>query len=317
MVVCTRSASSRFSPHPWSRYLKEHTLRHATWTAIEASPFALRAYRSYRRLPGAMRAPLRWMTSPRWHLAAAWVRYGSGNTVLSGPFTGTKLYLCSLSGRHLLGYLLGTQEIELHGAVEEIISRRYATIINIGAADGYYALGLARRLPQARVLAFEANSTHHKYLDASARVNGVSERMFVRGFCSGHELRAALATVRKPALVVCDIEGGEVDLLDPESVGHLRSVDLLVETHDQYVVNCTEILKSRFAPTHAVQQFSGRPRDASDFPTVALPLLARMFPETAIELMNERRKESQQWLLLTAGDAAPHAHHVAKENRPS
>ena len=264
-----------------------------------------------------MRAPLRWMASPGWHLAAAWVRFGSGNTVLSGPFAGTRLYLSPLSGRHLLGYLLGTQEIELHGAVEEIVSRRYATIINIGAADGYYALGLARRLPEAGVLAFEANSAHHKYLQASARVNGVSERMFVRGFCSGHELRAALATERKPALVVCDIEGGEVELLDPDSVGDLRSVDLLVETHDQYVANCTEILKSRFAPTHAVQQFSGRPRAASDFPSAALPLLARMFPETAIELMNERRKEPQQWLLLTAGDAAPHSHHVAKENRSS
>ncbi len=41
--------------------------------------------------------------------------------VLSGPFAGTKLYLSPLSGRHLLGYLLGTQEIELHGAVEEIV----------------------------------------------------------------------------------------------------------------------------------------------------------------------------------------------------
>jgi hypothetical protein len=318
MAACTRSASSRFSTHSRGHgYLKEHTLRHATWTAIEASPFALRAYRSYRRLPSAVRAPLRWMTSPRWHLAAAWVHYGSGNTVLSGPFAGTKLYLSPLSGRHLLGYLLGTQEIELHGAVEGIVSRRYATIINIGAADGYYALGLARRLPQAGVLAFEANSSHHKYLNASARVNGVAERIFVRGFCSGHELRAALATIRKPALVICDIEGGEVDLLDPESIGDLRSVDLLVETHDQYVANCTEILKSRFVATHAVQQFSGRPRGASDFPKTALPLLARTFPQTAIQLMNERRKEPQQWLLLTAGDAAPRPHHVAKEMRTS
>lgn len=318
MAACTRSASSHFSTHSRGyEYLKEHTLRHATWTAIEASPFALRAYRSYRRLPSTVRAPLRWMTSPRWHLAAAWVRYGSGNAVLSGPFAGTKLYLSPLSGRHLLGYLLGTQEIELHGAVEEIVSRRYATIINIGAADGYYALGLARRLPQASVLAFEANSSHHKYLEASARVNGVSERVFVRGFCSGHELRAALGTLRKPVLVVCDIEGGEVDLLNPESIGDLRSVDLLVETHDQYVANCTEIVKSRFVPTHAVQQFSGRARGASDFPKTALPLLARMFPETAIQLMNERRKEPQQWLLLTAGDAAPSSHHGAKEKRSS
>jgi hypothetical protein len=217
----------------------------------------------------------------------------------------------------LLGYLLGTQEIELHGAVEKIVSQGYKTIINIGAADGYYALGLARRLPQACVLAFEANSSHHKYLNTSARANGVAERIFIRGFCRGQDLRAALATVRQPALVICDIEGGEVDLLDPESIEALRSVDLLVETHDQYVADCTEILASRFAPTHAVQEFSGRPRVASDFPSAALPLLARMFPETAIELMNERRKEPQQWLLLTAPDTTLRSHRAAEEERPS
>ncbi len=298
-------------------HLKEQNLRHATWTAIEASPLALRAYRSYRRLPRAVRAPLRWLALPRWHTAAAWVHYGSRNTVLSGPFVGTKLYLSPLSGRHLLGYLLGIQEIELHSAVENIVSREYKTIINIGAADGYYALGLARRLPQACVLAFEANSSHHKYLNASARANGVAERVFIRGFCRGQDLRAALATVRRPALVVCDIEGGEVDLLDPESIEALRNVDFLVETHDQYVADCTEILASRFAPTHVVQQFSGRPRGASDFPSVALPLLARMFPETAVELMIERRKEPQQWLLLTARDAMLHSHRAAEEDRRS
>jgi hypothetical protein len=183
----------------------------------------------------------------------------------------------------LLGYLLGTQEIELHDAVENIVSRGYKTIINIGAADGYYALGLTRRLPQACVLAYEGNSSHHKYLDTSARANGVGERIFIRGFCRGDDLRAALATVRQPALVICDIEGGEMNLLDPESIAALRSV-------------------------------SGRPRVASDFPSATLPLLMRIFPETAIELMNERREEPQQWLMLTARDTMLRARQAAEEN---
>jgi hypothetical protein len=264
-----------------------------------------------------MRAPIRWMTLPRWYFAVAWVRFASASTVLSGPFVGTKLSLSPLSGRHLLSYLLGTQEMELHDAVEQIVSRDYATVINIGAADGYYTLGLARRLPRACVLAFEADSSHHQRLEASARANRVSERILVRGFCGEHDLRAALATVAKPVLVVCDIEGAEIGLLDPGRIAALRDVDLLVETHDHYVDNCTEVLTSRFAATHAVQRYRGRPRVASDFPSAALPLLAHMFPGTAIELMNERRKEPQQWLLLTADNATPQSHDVAGEQRPS
>ncbi len=205
----------------------------------------------------------------------------------------------------------------MHGAIEQIIARDYATIINIGAADGYYALGLARRLPQTRVLAFEADPNHHKYLEVSARANGVAERLFVRGFCTQHELRAALVTVRKPVLVFSDIEGGEVNLLDPESTGALRDVDLLIETHDQYVENCTDTLLSRFSPSHEIQRFAGRPRTASDFPERVFPLLPRVFPETAVELMNERRTEPQQWLLLTARGNALRSQQAANEKHCS
>jgi hypothetical protein len=257
------------------------------------------------------------MALPRWHLAAAWVRHGSGSTVLSGPFAGTKLFLSPLSGRHLLGYLLGTQEIELRDAIEQVVSRDYATIINVGAADGYYALGLARCLPHACVLAFEAETSHHKHLMLSARANGVAERIFVRGFCTQRDLGTALATVRKPALVLADIEGGEFDLLDPNAIAALRDVDLLVETHDQYIENCTDTLLSRFSSTHQIQRFYGRPRVASDFPTDALPLLARIFPETAVELMNERRKQPQQWLLLTTKNDAIQPTQVGEEGRSS
>ena len=146
-------------------------MRHATWTTIESSPIALRLYRSYRKLPASVRAPLRWVSMPRWYLALAYIRCLANGRVLSGPFAGMRLELSPVSSRHLLGYVLGTQELELRDTVESIVRRGYATIINVGAADGYYAIGLARRLPSTEIVGFEALAEHHAALRRAARVD--------------------------------------------------------------------------------------------------------------------------------------------------
>jgi len=280
-------------------------MRHSTWTGIESSPVALRLYRSYRKLPASVRAPMRWVSMPRWYLALAYIRRVADGRVLSGPFAGMRLELSPVSSRHLLGYVLGTQELELRDAVESIVRRGYATIINIGAADGYYAIGLARRLPSAEVVGFEALTEHHAPLRRAARANGVAARFRLEGFCDPAGLKRELESARQPALVIADIEGGERELLDPRKVSALCRVDLLVETHDALAPGCTDLLIERFAATHAIERIRGCPRTLGDFPGAALPLLRQLMPGTALELMNERRKGAQEWLFLRSKEPPP------------
>ncbi|HVH77832.1 MAG TPA: hypothetical protein VM782_00455, partial [Stellaceae bacterium] len=124
-------------------------MRHATWLKIESSPFWHSAYRRYRLLPDGLRRPLRALMMPRWQFAAFLVRHWARHRVVAGPFRGMRIELSPLSSRHLLGYILGSQEIELREAINRIIARGYRTILNVGAADGHYAVGLAVRAPQA------------------------------------------------------------------------------------------------------------------------------------------------------------------------
>src|SRR6202040_3341645 len=204
-------------------------MRHATWLRLEASPFWHDLYRQYRRLPDSVRAPLRALMMPHWHLAARLVRMAARHEVVAGPFRGMKIQLSPLSSRHLLGYILGSQELELREVIGRIIERGYGTIINVGGADGYYAVGLARRSPSSRVEAFETLGELHPLIESSARLNGVSARITLRGMCDANALRQSLESVTPPALVVMDIEGGEVGLLDPRSIPQLRHADILVE----------------------------------------------------------------------------------------
>jgi hypothetical protein len=213
-----------------------------------------------------------------------------------------RIMLSPLSSRHLLGYILGSQELELREAIEAIVARRYRTILNIGAADGYYAVGLAMRLPQAHIEAFEALPELHPLIMKTAAANGV--RVSIAGACTPGLLRARLAAAQGDTLVLMDIEGGEVELLDPQAVPELARADILVETHDSFVPNATATLIDRFRGTHDIACYAARPRVLSDFPSDFLPGFRRRFPELAVELMNERRTGQQRWLMLTSNTRA-------------
>src|SRR5581483_851837 len=77
-----------------------------------------------------------------------------GYTVQSGPFAG--LRLPEMAAREQLGpFLLGTYESEIAAAWELVLAGSYPQIVDIGAAFGYYAVGLARRYPAAAVVAFD------------------------------------------------------------------------------------------------------------------------------------------------------------------
>ena len=275
-------------------------MRHATWLKIESSPFWYGAYRRYRLLPDGVRRPLRALMMPRWQLAAFVVRRAARQRAIAGPFRGMRIELSPLSSRHLLGYILGSQELELREAIEQIVARGYPTILNIGAADGYYAVGLAVRLRQARVEAYEALPELHPLIARTAVVNGVGKRVAIGGACTASLLRSRLQAVESPALVLMDIEGGEIELLDPAKVPELVGADILVETHDAFVAEATETLMGRFNATHEIACYAARRRVLADFPAGFLPRLKRWFPGLAVELMNERRTGLQRWLLMTA-----------------
>jgi protein-L-isoaspartate O-methyltransferase len=51
--------------------------------------------------------------------------------------------------------LLGAYEHSLHDVLLKPVSRQPDPIINVGCAEGYYAVGLARLLPDATVYAFD------------------------------------------------------------------------------------------------------------------------------------------------------------------
>jgi hypothetical protein len=184
--------------------------------------------------------------------------------VLQGPFRGTR-YGRASTGSYYYCKLLGTYEKELTPCVEEIVQRAPEHIIDVGAAEGYYAVGFARRLPQVRVTAFEMNTSTHPLLRHMAERNGVAARLTIRGKCEPDDLRQAVGEGHGTVLI-CDVEGYETTLLDLQEVPALRYCPMLVELHDILQPGITPLLRERFGPTHTLTIVAATPRTADEYP---------------------------------------------------
>lgn len=171
-----------------------------------------------------------------------------GTTVMQGPFAGMQFLSKSAEGCHI-AKLVGCYEQPLHPHIEQAIATGYQTLVNIGCAEGFYTVGLARRMPGVRVLAFDIDETAQDTCRELAEVNGVLDRVTI-GARFDHAGFAALPQDR--TLIICDIEGGEGDLLDPALAPALAGFDLIVESHDCIAPGMTERLQERFAATHEI-----------------------------------------------------------------
>ena len=192
-----------------------------------------------------------------------------GVTVRDGPFAGLTYPKLAAAGSAIFPKVIGSYESELHPIIEQIIARDYRRIVNIGAAEGYFAVGFARRMPRTVIEAFEMNEDAHPLLRSMAASNGVSDRVKLHGICTTTELKT-LALHNDLLLVDC--EGAELILLDPATVPGLESCEMLVEIHTVRGENTGDILASRFRGTHRMTIIPIRPRVTGDYPVLdALP----------------------------------------------
>jgi hypothetical protein len=215
----------------------------------------------------------------------------SGAFVLAGPFEGLK-YPERAAGSAWAPKLLGTYELELAPVIEEIVSRGYSSVVDIGAAEGYYAVGLAKRMPGAEIVCFEKEEEARSLLTWFATENGVASRLQIHGVATPSAVAATLE-VRERALVICDAEGAEIELLDPGVVPALRRSDILVELHDFLDGDVAAILSGRFAPTHEITEVRARPRRLGDCPS-----RARLGRAQTLALLDECRPDGMRWFWM-------------------
>jgi ribosomal protein L11 methylase PrmA len=156
--------------------------------------------------------------------------------------------------------VLGSYEDEVSYVFEAAIPHLRAmpnpVIVNIGCAEGYFAVGLAKAVPDATVWAIDIDPKSLELMLDNAVLNGVSN--------------VIASTVVDEALkghvdfVMCDCEGAEDLYLDPDKYPGLLKATMIVEMHGGMHTDQTrkldDIILNRFKVTHHIEQVfqSGR-----------------------------------------------------------
>lgn len=212
-----------------------------------------------------------------------------GWAVQSGPFK-DMLYVPKAVGSTLAPKLLGSYESELHSTITQIIKTNYQKIIDIGSAEGYYAVGLALQNPSAVIHAFEIDEGGRALCDEMAQINGVHSRVMIQKECTHQDLQDLVAP---GCLIICDCEGCELELLQPSMVPTLADCDLLVELHDGIKPGLSDELLGRFKRTHEIELIKSQDRDPRAYPN--LQRFSRLNQRVAV---SELRDCAMQWAFM-------------------
>jgi hypothetical protein len=211
--------------------------------------------------------------------------------IQSGPFEGTNLSPKFAWGDANVGaVVLGCYEAQLFPAFEELIATEPDVIVNVGSAEGTYAVGLARRLPQAMVIAVDVEPTAADAARENAVLNGVASQIEVVLGMSPAGLESRLLAASRPGVVI-DCEGCELAFLDPISVPSLAKAHILVEVHELLVPGIGAMLRDRFNGTHDVEVIEESGRDPHQYEVLrSMPSIDKWL------VVCEGRQDSMEWL---------------------
>jgi len=221
--------------------------------------------------------------------------------VRHGLFYGMKYPSLEAAGSALFPKLLGSYERELHHIMERIVRTDYETVVDVGCAEGYYATGLALRLPEARVIAFDVDASARELCRQMTEANGVSSRVEIRSECS--PLALMELPLGRRALIISDCEGYEQHLFTPDTIAMLAAHDVLIEVHAFVNPDIPVLLRQRFAATHHIESVAST--DDADKPA-HYPWIAQenFTPEEWRALLAEGRPGIMEWLWLTSKQPA-------------
>lgn len=217
--------------------------------------------------------------------------------VRNGAFRGMKYPSLTSHGSELFPKLLGSYELEIQGVVEKLLERNYTEIIDVGCAEGYYAVGLALRFKNAKVFAYDTQELAQEQCREMAKLNGVSDRVAVRAFFSPEELAKFPFTGR--GLIVSDCEGFEKVLFNESNLKNIANADIIIEVHDFIDITISTYLKGLLSATHEIESVKSVD-DIQKALTYQFDELREFSLDEKRRLLAEGRPTIMEWLVCTS-----------------
>ncbi|MBF0380054.1 MAG: methyltransferase domain-containing protein [Magnetococcales bacterium] len=176
----------------------------------------------------------------------------SGKLIVQGGlFAGLRLYGGIDSGNFNLKHILGSYEAWLNDDIRALAENR-ARLLNIGCASGYFSNGLAQLNPNMAVVGYDIDNGEINVANQIKELNNlqnVTHKLVSKEFIYDDILQSG-------DMLIVDIEGGELSLLDPQNNPATLLCDIIVEIHMVGDLGCDEvanIICDRYVKTHTIK----------------------------------------------------------------
>ena len=189
--------------------------------------------------------------------------------------------------------LLGLYEQEILNSLKSI-PKKYKVFIDLGAADGYYGVGVLVGKLFKKSYCYEISEIGRKSIKQNAILNNVSENIIIKGIAKNNFYEDLPAEDLNESVLFVDIEGGEFDLFDKNLFKKFKESIIFIELHDWTIKDGDEKLKKMINDSQdyfSITELTTSNRDLSVFSE-----LDKMSDTDRWLICSESRKRRMTWL---------------------
>jgi predicted O-methyltransferase YrrM len=225
------------------------------------------------------------------------LRHLYGEKVEYGLFKGMKLgFKVWWSKYDLITKFLGVYEEHILDQLNRFYSTSNVPFVDIGAADGYFAVGVARLNWAEKVFAFEISPTARSTLKENAERNNCINKIDIRGEATLDEI-ANIITVHPCVFVLVDIEGAEYELFNDKLLDLLKHCTIIIELHPRKIEDGWS--KQAKLIEDAAKLFKTEILIRETYNPNTFKELSEFSDDDRLIAFSEGRKANGQWLFLS------------------
>ena len=150
----------------------------------------------------------------------------------------------NLKMNHDISWGRGDIASKIYGFYENKIQQKLKDInnpilIDIGAADGFFAIGSLKSKICEFCYAFEETKKSRENLSKTAKINNVQNKLSIIGKVTKDNFFTLLPSKINfsEVTILCDIEGGEFDFFSDEILATIRDSNIIIEIHKNHNKN--------------------------------------------------------------------------------
>ena len=219
------------------------------------------------------------------------------NIISFGPFSGMKLSKNPWWGSYdQISKILGEYEKEvLEKLCYFLRLNKNSTFIDIGAADGFYAVGVAFKGLADHTYAFEISSKGRSELKNNSILNKCNEKITILDIAELDTLKKIYKKL-KNVVVIIDIEGNEYDFLDINILDLFKNSIVIVELHTNKIKNGK--IRENELITNAKNFFNVSKIYRESYSPNSFKIFNNLSDDERLLALSEGRSRNPKWLVL-------------------